>query len=82
MIHRAKDLSPEEKAVVENLLGRSISPAETISVRAVPAAATPEWLRESWESAEQQGLDQLSMEEIDAEIAAARKTRRENRSEQ
>ena len=35
----------------------------------------PEWLRDSWRSAGQLGLDQLSMEEIDAEIAAARKDR-------
>jgi plasmid stability protein len=38
----------------------------------------PEWLRKSWETAKQAGLDQLSMEEIDAEIAAARKARRES----
>jgi plasmid stability protein len=37
----------------------------------------PEWLRKSWASAKETGLDQLSMEEIDAEIAAARKARRE-----
>lgn len=37
----------------------------------------PQWLRESWESAKEAGLDQLSMEEIDTEIAAARKARRE-----
>jgi len=36
-------------------------------------------LQASWESAKEQGLDQLSMEEIDAEIAAARKARRERR---
>jgi hypothetical protein len=39
----------------------------------------PEWLQRSWESAKDAGLDQLSMEEIDAEIAAARKVRRESR---
>jgi hypothetical protein len=39
----------------------------------------PEWLRRSWESARQAGLDQLSMEEIDAEIAAVRKERRDAR---
>jgi hypothetical protein len=39
----------------------------------------PDWLRESWESAKQTGVNQLSMDEIDAEIAAARKTRREVR---
>jgi hypothetical protein len=37
----------------------------------------PEWLRKSWESAREAGVDQLSMDEIDAEIAAARKARRE-----
>jgi hypothetical protein len=37
----------------------------------------PEWLRKSWASAKEAGLDQHSMEEIDAEIAAARKARRE-----
>jgi hypothetical protein len=36
-----------------------------------------EWLQASWKSAEDQGLDQLSVEEVDAEIAAARKARRE-----
>ena len=39
----------------------------------------PEWLQKSWESSRQEGLDQLSGEEIDAEIAAARKARREAR---
>ena len=39
----------------------------------------PEWLQKSWESAKQAGLDQLSMEEIDAEIAAARTGRHKSR---
>jgi plasmid stability protein len=39
----------------------------------------PEWLQKSWESSRQAGLDHLSGEEIDAEIAAARKARREAR---
>jgi plasmid stability protein len=39
----------------------------------------PEWLQKSWESSKQAGMDQLSTEEIDAEIAAARKARRESR---
>jgi plasmid stability protein len=41
----------------------------------------PEWLQKSWESSGQAGLDQLSMDEIDAEIAAARKARGESRSQ-
>jgi hypothetical protein len=39
----------------------------------------PEWLQKSWESSNQSGLGQLSGDEIDAEIAAARKARRESR---
>jgi plasmid stability protein len=39
----------------------------------------PDWLQKSWDSARAAGLDQLSMEEIDAEIAAARKARRDAR---
>jgi hypothetical protein len=39
----------------------------------------PEWLRKSWETAKEAGVDHLSAEEIDAEIAAARKARRESR---
>jgi hypothetical protein len=39
----------------------------------------PDWLRQSWERAKQAGLDQLSMEEIDAEIAAVRKERHKPR---
>ena len=38
----------------------------------------PDWLRRSWESATQAGLNRLSMDEIDAETAAARKARRES----
>jgi plasmid stability protein len=39
----------------------------------------PEWLRKSWQTAKETGVDHLSAEEIDAEIAAARKARRESR---
>lgn len=39
----------------------------------------PDWPRRSWEGAAQAGLNRLSMDEIDAEIAAARKARRESR---
>jgi hypothetical protein len=35
----------------------------------------PGWLRVSWASSKAVGLDRLSMEEIDAEIAAARRNR-------
>lgn len=76
MIHKAKDLSPEQKIVVESLLGRPVAEYEAISIRALASASAPEWLQESWESAKRLGVDQLSTEEIDAEIDAARRARR------
>ena len=36
----------------------------------------PDWLRKSWAGAEEAGLGQLSMDEIEVEIAAARRDRR------
>jgi hypothetical protein len=76
MIHKAKDLSPEQKLAIESLLGRSVAEDETISIRTLSSASAPEWLRNSWESAKRQDVDQLSMEEIDVEIQVARKARR------
>ena len=73
MIHKAKDLSPDQKMAIESLLGRSIAEDEAISIRAL--ASAPEWLQQSWETAKRAGLDRLSIEEIDAEIDAARKAR-------
>jgi hypothetical protein len=81
MIHKAKDLSPDQKAAIESLLGRVIAENEEISIRAITLPSPPDWLKESWESARRQGVDQLSMEEIDAEIAATRKARRERPSQ-
>jgi hypothetical protein len=76
MIHKAKDLSPDQKMAIESLLGRSVAESEAISIRTMESATAPEWLQQSWETAKQFGLDNLSMEEIDAEIDAARKARR------
>ena len=70
MIHKAKDLLPDQRRAIESLLGRSISDDDAISIQ-----TAPDWLRQSWASARQLNLDQLSMEEIDAEIDAARKER-------
>ena len=81
MIHKAKDLSPDQKAAIESLLGRVIAENEEISIRSITLPSPPDWLKESWESARRQGVDQLSMEEIDAEIAATRKMRRERQSQ-
>jgi len=79
MIRNAKDLSPDQISLLEGLLGRAIAESEQISIQSVPPSSVPDWLQSSWESATQLGLDQLSMEEIDAEIAAARQTRNERR---
>jgi len=51
---------------------------EVVSIRAVGPDAAPEWLRRSWERAKALGVNQLSMDEIDAEIEAARRSRRSN----
>ncbi|HTQ85001.1 MAG TPA: hypothetical protein VMI93_02220 [Candidatus Solibacter sp.] len=80
MIHKAKDLSPNQKAAVEGLLGRAIAENEEISIRTITRPTPPVWLKESWESATRQGVELLSKEDIDAEIAAARKARRERQS--
>ena len=70
MTHKAKDLSPDQKMAFESLLGRSIAENEEISIRTMTLPSAPEWLQAPWKSAKEQGLDQLSMKEIDAEIAA------------
>jgi plasmid stability protein len=56
--------------------------AEQYARQVLERDLTPEWLRRSWESAAQAGLDRLSIDEIDAEIAASRKARREGRIDQ
>jgi uncharacterized protein (DUF433 family) len=64
------DVTREQIQAVLDFVARSLQPA---------GIAAPEWLQTSWESARQLGLDNLSAEEIDAEIAAARKARRDRR---
>jgi hypothetical protein len=73
MIHSVKDLSPDQKLAIESLLGRPISEGEQVSVRTVPAS--PEWLMSIQQDSKKNGTDKLTMEEIDAEIAAARRKR-------
>ncbi|MGA8437557.1 MAG: hypothetical protein WB762_30835 [Candidatus Sulfotelmatobacter sp.] len=75
MIHSVKDLSPDQKLAIESLLGHPISEGEQISVRTVPAS--PEWLTSIQQDSRTKGTDKLTMEEIDAEIAAARRERRQ-----
>ena len=50
--------------------------AEQYAVQVLERDLAPDWLRESWSSAAEAGLDRMSMDEIEAEIAAARRSRR------
>jgi len=45
-------------------------------------APAPDWLKEIQEEARAKGLDKLTMEEIDAEIATVRRERRERQKSQ
>lgn len=79
MIRNAKDLSPDQKAAIESILGRQVLEEEAISVRAMPSA--PEWLQKAWEGARERGLDQLTADDIQAEINAYRTEKRQSASE-
>ena len=47
MIHKAKDLSPEQKQLIEGLVGRRVKEDEAISVRAIePPALSDEQKQE------------------------------------
>ena len=50
--------------------------AEQYALQVLERDLAPDWLRDSWSAAEEAGLDLLNMDEIEAEIAAARKARR------
>jgi hypothetical protein len=75
MIRIARNLSEEQKSAIESLLGRSVSEDEQISIRTIAPQTAPDWLQKSWQSASDSSLDQLSTDEIDAEIASARRER-------
>lgn len=64
------------QALKAKATARGVS-AEQYALQVLEQDLAPEWLRKSWASAKEAGLDRLSMDEIDAEIAAARKLRRE-----
>jgi hypothetical protein len=59
MLHRVKDLSPEQKLAIEALLGRAISDEEAVSVRAVlPAAIIPSQFSQQERSAALHQIDE------------------------
>jgi plasmid stability protein len=69
---------PDEdvQALNAKATARGVS-AEQYALQVLERDLAPEWLRKSWATAKEAGLDQLSMDEIEAEIAAARKARRD-----
>jgi hypothetical protein len=75
MIHSVRDLSPDQNGAVENLLGHAVSENQQISIRTLSASDAPGWLKSIHQDARQAGLDKMTMEEIDAEITAARRER-------
>lgn len=71
---------PEEQraALAAKAQARGLS-AEQYARKVLEHDLAPEWLQKSWDTANEAGLDQLSMEQIEAEISAARKSRRDTR---
>lgn len=73
------DLPDEQKAaLVAKARAQGLS-AEEYARQVLQHDLAPEWLQKSWETSKQAGLNQLSAEEIDAEISAARRQRRDSR---
>ena len=64
----------EAKVLGTKALARGVS-AEQYALQVLQRDLAPGWLRQSWADAQESGLDQLSMDEIDAEISAARKAK-------
>jgi len=66
MMHRVKDLSLQQKVVVESLLGRSVSEDEAVSIKTVePAAIISSRLTEEQRKAALEKLD-LYFARVDA----------------
>lgn len=72
-------LPDEQKAALAAKAQASGLSTEEYARKVLEHALVPEWLQKSWETSKDAGIDQLSMEEIDAEILAARKARHESR---
>jgi len=65
----------EATALEAKARAQGMSPEQYVR-RVIEMDLAPDWLRQSWESAERAGTADLSMDEIEAEIAAARRARR------
>lgn len=69
------ELPDEQKATLAaKAQARGLS-TEQYAQQVLEHDLVPEWLQKSWEASREAGLDRLSMEEIDTEISAARKSR-------
>ena len=73
------ELPDEQTAVLAAKARAQGLSAEAYACRVLQHDLAPEWLQSSWKTAKEDGLDQLSMEEIDGEVDAARKARYESR---
>lgn len=73
------EIPEEQKALLAAKAQAKGLSAEEYAQQVLEHDLVPGWLGKSWETSKAAGLDQLSTEEIDAEIAAARKVRREPR---
>jgi plasmid stability protein len=73
------ELPDEQKVMLTAKAQAKGLSAEQYALQVLEQDLVPEWLRKSWEASKAAGLDQLSTEEIDAEIATARKARRDAR---
>lgn len=65
----------DARALKAKAAARGLS-TEQYAQQVIERDLAPAWLRESWSSAEAEGVNQLSMDEIEAEILAAREARR------
>jgi hypothetical protein len=73
------EIPEEQKALLAAKAQAKGLSAEKYAQQVLEHDLVPGWLGKSWEMSKAAGLDQLSTQEIDAEIAAARKARREPR---
>lgn len=72
ILHALRTSESPQRTPTDLLAALRTSPAQD-------AEQAPEWLKESWTNARESGLDLMTMDEIDAEIAAARRERRQLR---
>ncbi|HKD09568.1 MAG TPA: hypothetical protein VKB79_26920 [Bryobacteraceae bacterium] len=73
------EIPDEQKALLAARAHAKGISAEEYAQQLLEHDLVPGWLGKSWETSKAAGLDQLSTGEIDAEIAAARKARRQSR---